>query len=223
MKQIKYFYLLLCILIAIPVSAQYAEVYDVVLHHNVTDSGTGRSMLKATFKMMCRGVKGHTIRPILFVDKQPGTPHHFKNGDNMLINGSEYYASYETTYWENGDWLAIYNDALNPLPGTNEYYVRILVYDVTTGSYISDIPNVGWVSYTMTGASQPSTIVPDVPYIMTPSYGNNQCGVCYGSGRCSTCGGTGISPNHAPGIIAKCGACGGTGRCNTCSGRGYHY
>lgn len=46
------------------------------------------------------------------------------------------------------------------------------------------------------------------------------CGVCHETGKCSYCYGKGISPNHAPGIIATCGACNGTGRCSTCKGEG---
>ncbi len=209
-------FLFYCML-AVPVHAQTAKVYNFKLVHNFDDNG--RKMLKMCFHYMCSGAKGHTIYPVAFVDKERGNPHRFKDGSYMLQKGASVTVPYETTYWNDGVWLGIYNDALNPLPGKHEYNVCILVYDETVGRYITD-DNLAWASYTMTGASQTVTSVPVMPYI--PSQQMYSCGVCSGTGKCSFCFGTGWGKNHAPGILAKCGACNGSGYCSTCGGKGWH-
>lgn len=61
-----------------------------------------------------------------------------------------------------------------------------------------------------------------VPYVPAPVHNQEifRCSVCHETGKCSFCYGKGISPNHAPGIIAACGACNGTGKCTNCKGEG---
>lgn len=61
-----------------------------------------------------------------------------------------------------------------------------------------------------------------VPMPQPQQQQTEMCRVCSGSGKCSNCHGSGISPNHAPGIVARCGACSGSGKCTTCHGLGHH-
>lgn len=205
--------------------SQTAKTYNLNIEHNYTDPSNGRKMLKVNFKMYSKGVKGHIIKPVLFVDVEKGVGHTFSDGTPLKYTGGNYTPGYDETWWEE-NWLGIYNDKLNPLPGNHTYWVRILVWDETLGRYIGDLNDTEWLSYTMEGSTNPSNsgsnynggYVPYNPYI----YGNNPCGVCSSSGRCLQCNGSGISRNHAPGIVARCGYCGGTGYCATCGGRGYN-
>ncbi len=64
-------FLFYCML-AVPVHAQTAKVYNFKLVHNFDDNG--RKMLKMCFHYMCSGAKGHTIYPVAFVDKERGNP-----------------------------------------------------------------------------------------------------------------------------------------------------
>lgn len=92
------------------------------------------------------------------------------------------------------------------------------------GRYFYRLNNYSLMDYSqMTGNYPGGQTVAPAPVYPTPVYPTtNPCGVCNSTGRCSGCNGTGISPNHAPGIVAKCGYCGGSGRCATCGGKGYH-
>lgn len=214
----------LLLLFSICAQSQDARAYNLRIEHNALDSN-GRKLLKVSFNMKCSGVKGHTLKPVLFIDREKGVAHYFDDGKQMKWEGSDYYATYDDTYWEGGGhWLGIYNDRLNPLPGTNIYHARILIWDVTLGRYIGNLNDTEWVAFYNTGAQSSNNGGGANYYVLptpqTPT--TNPCGVCSSSGKCSTCYGRGISPNHAAGIYANCGACGGTGRCSTCRGLGYY-
>ena len=218
--------IILCVVLQ--ASAQWARANNLSIIHNVNDNG--RPMLKVCFTLEAHGLQGHTLIPVLFVDRDKGVGHVYKNGQPMKHDGTQYYVPYQDTYWNgDGQFIGIYNDSLNPLPGKHTYNVRILVWDSTTSSYVgsTDINDTEWCSYDMTGASQGYSPVPAGRMIDNSSYPipytppvNANCGVCGGTGRCSICGGSGTSPNHASGIRASCGGCGGTGKCATCRGLG---
>lgn len=224
MKRFLLFLLLISVSAYVAV-AQSAKAYNVTLHHNVIDESNGRAMLKVSYKLTCSGVQGHTLVPVLFIDRERGVGHKFANGSVMKQDGPRYYAEYPTTYWQgDGQFIAIYNDQLNPLPGTHTYNARILVWDCNLQCYIGDLNDTEWVSFKNTGnsPSAPSNYGGGyVPYVPQAPQ-QNPCGVCNQSGRCSICGGSGLSPNHAPGILARCGGCGGSGKCPTCGGRGWY-
>lgn len=222
---------------------QSARINNFRVEHNVTDAGNGRQMLKARYTMEAHGLRGHTLIPVLFIDRQPGVSHYFANNSQMKQDGPEYYVEYEDTYW-NGDsqFIGIYNDSLNPLPGKHTYNTRMFVYDKTTGQFIGN-SNTPFISFDMTGAAKGFTpgasgLLIDNTYMydlngnrvdnvggssvynQIPGSDYNrheaQCGGCNGSGRCQHCGGTGWVNNHR----SKCSLCHGSGRCQSCAGTG---
>lgn len=149
----KLLFLILVSIFTFTVKAQTASANNVQLHHNVDLNG--RIALKATYTLSCTNARGHELIPILFIDRAKGVPHYYRDGRNMKQEGPVYRANneWESTYWESdGQFIAIFNDYLNPLPGKNEYNARILVYDKTLGYFIGDVPNVPWISFVMEGA-----------------------------------------------------------------------
>lgn len=237
----KLLFLILVSIFTFTVKAQTASANNVQLHHNVDLNG--RIALKATYTLSCTNARGHELIPILFIDRAKGVPHYYSDGRNMKQEGPVYRANneWESTYWESdGQFIAIFNDYLNPLPGKNEYNARILVYDKTLGYFIGDVPNVPWISFVMEGAQPANQNLPNnvLPFpAVVPSnnaapvnnyeYRNpatpTQCPICNGSGRCDHCGGTGnrvVDLGIRGDKINKCGMCHGTGRCHQCHGTG---
>lgn len=227
-------------------NAQWAKAHSVNIVHNFNDNG--RSMLKVRFKVEAHGLQGHTLVPVLFIDRAKGVSHFFKDGRQMRHDGVDYYAPYPDTYWNGDDqFIGIYNDALNPLPGNNTYNVRILIWDKSTSTWASnnDVNATEWCSYDMAGAAQgftpgPSGLLIDncscpivAPY--TPAVNNNsnsnsnsnydrhnaKCAGCGGTGTCRHCGGTGQKTStRIGGGTYKCSSCNGSGRCTSCHGTG---
>lgn len=196
--------------------------------------------------MNCTNARGHELIPVLFIDQAKGQPHYFGNGSQMKQDGPTYRANdtWESTFWnDDGQFIAIYNDHLNMLPGTHEYNARILIYDKTLGHFIGDIPNIPWITFTMTGAQEANSgsssynyhyITPTpVPAPSNNSGGSNyhnpaekrQCPICVGTGQCRSCGGTGnrVVSTYKANHIHTCGVCHGTGKCQQCYGSGKVY
>lgn len=131
-----------------------------------------------------------------------------------------------TPGWEhtifNDWWVFMPYSALHIYNGKRDLRVATSAWDKTHDNWCADkiVYTPFWYdsgnSNPPGSSSSPVYVTPASPVVPQVQ----QCGVCHGTGRCSICGGSGISPNHAPGIIAKCGGCGGTGLCPTCSGRG---
>lgn len=229
---IKSFLTFLMLVIPFAMSAQWGKATNVRLEHNVPDRNNGRTMIQVHFNMEVHGANGHNIIPAMFVDCPQGTPHHFSDGSNMKADGCTYTSNYEDCHWNGDLWIGIYNDKLNPKPGKNTYYVRVGIWDCNLGRWINDWNNTPYVSYDMTGSApapaptpaptpaQPSYTPSYIPIPVVPQ--QTTCVMCGGTGNCSICYGRGISPNHAPGIIAACGGCGGSGRCSTCYGKGWY-
>lgn len=237
----KFLFLILASIITFTVKAQTASANNVQLHHNVDLNG--QKALKATYTLSCTNVRGHELIPILFIDRAKGVPHYSRYGEVVKQDGPVYRADkeWESTYWNDaGQFIAIYNSHLNPLPGKNEYNARILVYDKTLGHFIGDVPNVPWISFTMEGAQPanqnlPNNVLPFpavVPSNNAAPVNNYQyrnpatkttCPICNGTGRCSHCGGDGnriIDLGIRGNRISECGICRGSGRCHQCHGTG---
>ena len=244
----KILFLIIVSFFTFTVKAQTASADNVKLHYNVDFNG--RKALKATYTLSCTNARGHELIPVLFIDRAKGVPHYYRDGKNMKADGPVYRADNESlsTYWNgSGQFIAIFNDMLNPLPGKNEYNARILVYDKTLGSYIGDVSNVPWISFVMEGAQpinqsssgllidktsvDPSLTGPTFDYSGGSTGGNHnyqnpatsyKCPICNGTGRCNSCGGTGkrVVNTVKSTHIHTCGICHGTGRCHQCHGTG---
>ncbi|MDE6553814.1 MAG: hypothetical protein K2K98_12785 [Muribaculaceae bacterium] len=127
----------------------HAEAFDLNLDENAESDG--RKMIKLSFNMKSTGVKGHILKPVIIIEKADGTPH--KHPDGSLIewkSNASYEAKYDETSWTEGNWLGIYCDRLDPLPGTNKYAALIKIWDETLGKYITDESDVKrmWFNYT---------------------------------------------------------------------------
>lgn len=120
------------------------------LKHNVPDDN-GREMLQCWFSLRVQGVYQHQIQPVLSIEIPQGTSHVMADGSPMLYEGTKYDCVYPGINSINDVWLAYYNDALNPLPGKNTYYVCIYLKDLTTGQYIA---RSNYLSFTNTGEVQ---------------------------------------------------------------------
>jgi len=180
----------------------------------VVDPNNGRTMLKFHFTMAVKDAVGHRVHAVMFVDVTPKSQgHKFANGNPMMADAPGMDCTWRETYTTGDWWVGIYNDQLNPLPGTHTYHTRLGTWDETLKRYIGFSE---FLTYDLTGA-QPSGggVIPNY----SPSPQPITCGVCSGTGKCSNCHGSGISPYNVR--TTPCGACGGNGRCTTCRGTGY--
>jgi len=64
------------------------------------------------------------------------TRHQFPDGSEMCSVSNVVQCKWDTTYTNDGWWLGIYNDRLNPLPGKNVYRTQIEAKDETTGKVL---------------------------------------------------------------------------------------
>lgn len=233
-------FLFVAMLATLAASGQRVEVSELRLEHNVsTPEGP---MLKMCFRMSAHNLLGHKIIPKLFIDRAPGVSHYWANGGQMVQDGVRYEPNYVDCYWNDVQWIGIYNKALNPLPGTQTYNARVLVWDETAGRYVTDNSKVPWVSFTNTGVAQANNAgvstsmqyvygqrmvdkttinIPGVntvvPYTNTTTTVNKNTGGNSKIKSCRSCGGSG-----------RCVFCGGGGKsshtggdCPTCRGSGW--
>lgn len=106
------------------------------LTYDQKDASNGRTMLQLHYTLKADGLQGHKLVPILAVEIPQGTLHKFSDGNDMKQIGNELTCSYQSTTF-NGQWQAIYIDALNPLPGKQTYYACIYIADKTTNQVIA--------------------------------------------------------------------------------------
>lgn len=100
------------------------------LTYDQKDPSNGRTMLQVHYTLTVNGLQGHQLVPVLAIEIPQGTYHKFADGNNMISEGNQLTCTYPSTVF-NGQWQAIYVDALNPLPGKNNYYARIYLVDMT--------------------------------------------------------------------------------------------
>ena len=100
------------------------------LTYDQKDPSNGRTMLQVHYTLTVNGLQGHQVVPVLAIEIPQGTYHKFADGNNMISEGNQLTCTYPSTVF-NGQWQAIYVDALNPLPGQNTYYARIYLVDMT--------------------------------------------------------------------------------------------
>lgn len=198
-------------------NGQDAKAYNVYLKHNVVDPNNNRAMLQVHFKLKCSGILGHKIIPVMFVDKEKCVGHSWDNGGPMKQDGSTYTSNYENTFWESDNWIGIYNDRLNPLPGKHTYWVRVLIWDCDLNRYIGDLNDTEWVTFDYTGQGQPSN------QNQVNNKNSNKCPMCGGitAIACTRCGGRGqVYTTYG---WVTCNMCQGVGNitCPTCLGSGH--
>ena len=101
--------------------------------------------------MKSSGVNGHILKPVIIIERTDGTPHKHPDGSPIeWKSATKYEAIYEETSWTDGsNWLGIYCDKIDPLPGNNKYAAVIKIWDETLGKYISDEKNLQrcWFDY----------------------------------------------------------------------------
>lgn len=121
------------------------------LTYDQKDPSNGRTMLQVHYTLTVNGLQGHKLVPVLAIEIPQGTFHKFADGNNMIAEGYELTCSYQSTIF-NEQWQAIYIDALNPLPGKNNYYACIYLIDMTLEKQIAQSD---YLSFTNVG-EQPS-------------------------------------------------------------------
>lgn len=117
------------------------------LTYDQKDASNGRTMLQLHYTLKADGLQGHKLVPILAIEIPQGTFHKFSDGNDMKQIGNELICSYQSTTF-NGQWQAIYIDALNPLPGKQTYYACIYIADITTNQVIA---RSDYMNFTNTG------------------------------------------------------------------------
>lgn len=120
------------------------------LTYDQVDANNGRKMLQVHYNLTATGMQGHTLIPVLAIEIPQGTWHKFADGKEMKAEGNHLICNYQTTIF-NGQWQAIYIDALNPLPGKRTYYARIYLVDMTLGKQIAAS---NYLTFTNTGEQQ---------------------------------------------------------------------
>ncbi len=126
------------------------------LTYDQIDAKNGRKMLQVHYTLRVDGLQGHTLVPVLAIEIPQGTFHKFANGNDMKHEGNQLTCSYQSTTF-NGQWQAIYIDALNPLPGKRTYYARIYLVDLTLRKQIAASE---YLTFTNTGQQQQSAQQP---------------------------------------------------------------
>ena len=106
------------------------------LTYDQKDPNNGRTMLQVHYTLVVKGLQGHKVVPVLAIEIPQGSFHKFADGKEMMVNGNELTCSYQSTTF-NGQWQAVYIDALNPLPGKNNYYARVYLVDRTLDKIIA--------------------------------------------------------------------------------------
>ena len=106
------------------------------LTYDQKDPSNGRTMLQIHYTLTVNGLQGHKLVPVLAIEIPQGTFHKFANGNDMKHEGNQLTCTYQSTVFK-GQWQAIYVDALNPLPGKNNYYARIYLVDMTLQKQIA--------------------------------------------------------------------------------------
>lgn len=110
------------------------------LDANVSD-GTGHEILKYNYSATVSGCMNHNIKFYMVVN----TPvqharHKYQDGSDMCSVSENLFCQTNSTSTNDGSWLGIYQDQLNPLPGENTYYVRIEAKDETMGRWLGGTP-----------------------------------------------------------------------------------
>lgn len=106
------------------------------LTYDQKDVSNGRTMLQLHYTLTAVGLQGHKLVPVLVIEIPKGTAHKFADGNDMKSVGNELTCGYQSTTF-NGQWQAIYIDALNPLPGKQTYYACIYVVDKTANQVVA--------------------------------------------------------------------------------------
>lgn len=117
------------------------------LTYDQIDPTNGRQMLQVHYTLRVDGLLRHTLVPVLAIEIPQGTFHKFADGNDMKHEGNQLICSYQSSTF-NGQWQAIYIDALNPYPGTHTYYARIYLVDMTLGRQIAAS---NYLTFTNTG------------------------------------------------------------------------
>lgn len=139
------------------------------LTYDQKDPSNGRTMLQVHYTLTVNGLLGHKLVPILAIEIPQGTFHKFADGNNMTAEGGELTCGYQSTIF-NGQWQAIYVDALNPLPGKNNYYARIYLFDMTLEKQIAQSD---YLTFYNTG-EQPSQARENQQQAQSNNYNQNQ-------------------------------------------------
>ena len=127
-----------------------ARFSNLRLTYDQIDAENGRKMLQVHYTLRADGLQGHTLVPVLAIEIPQSTFHKFANGNDMKHEGNQLTCSYQSTTF-NGQWQAIYIDALNPLPGKRTYYARIYLVDMTLRKQIAESE---YLTFTNTGEQQ---------------------------------------------------------------------
>ena len=195
--------------------AQSVNFSNIRLEHNVPDNN-GRQMLKFNFTVTVDGCLNHKVKFYMYVETPQNQRHRFPNGNEMVWSSNVFEIKYRSSTLSS--WLGIYNDQLNPLPGTNTYHTYIMARDETTGRWLG---SSSYLDFINTGSQQ--NVTPSQSN--TPTQNQNlPCPNCSGTGRCYACGGKGQYYNNLTGKWYPCYDCVNcNGYCKWCKGSGKFY
>lgn len=137
MKRYVYIVIVICAFLATPITSEAQRVmfWMTSLRTDQLDNSTNRQMIQYFYTLIVDHAQGHTVVPYIAIELENGNFHKFASGEDIIAAGNELSCPYQTTHFYD-QWQAVYLDALNPLPGTNTYYVRIYVYDTTIKQWI---------------------------------------------------------------------------------------
>ncbi|MBR6181187.1 MAG: hypothetical protein IKQ77_08250 [Prevotella sp.] len=196
--------------------AQSVKFSNIRLEHNIPDNNNnGRKFLKFNFSATIEGCLNHKVKFYMYVETPQNQRHRYSNGTEMVSTSVVYEIKNSSTLISNL-WVGIYNDTLNPLPGTNTYHTCIMAKDETTGRWLG---SSSYLDFTNTGTQQ--NVAPSQSY--TPSYTppSSNIEIQKIERTCARCSGTGLDWDHHLSYIyhtctdIRCDKC-GQKHCSTC-------
>ena len=119
-------------------SSPSASLSNIRLEPNVLHKD--ERALKCNFSFTARGVKGHNLKLVLSIESPKGIVLYEFRTNN-------YNPKYDASTW-NDQWMVVYNRAFVQ-PESTTYYVRLMVYDETTGTTLG---TSDYKTFTMSGA-----------------------------------------------------------------------
>lgn len=97
----------------------------------------GQRILQYYFDIDFYGMKGKNLQVMLAIEYPQGTYYRYANGQPMVYSGQPFRCNDDISSFK-GQWLGIYVNALNPMPGRHTYYARIYVFDVDSKECIAN-------------------------------------------------------------------------------------
>ena len=217
------------------VPAPEAGIYNTSINYN--DENT----LVYKFSISATGVKGHVLKPYLYIFLNNGEHHRYNNQD-VCFAGQTITSTADHYSCTSQQTISTSIDNLHSLDGTHIYKPKIYVMDETTGEWLPTSCDEKRYSYSLgvirgangeiTGRITTPITNPDakgkVRNAQHGDHGTIICANCGGTGReqCIDCSGTGRVWSYNLNTTVECSMCHGSGyraSCPVCHGTGQRY